>query len=182
MGKNMNYIGSRRNSRSFNAEYKGEMADVSVIYFLKSPTGILMKGLLAKGLNTTPDNALDEYAIYQPSPDDFRREEFVYNLPNLTDHEKFRLLKALRKYNVYKYRTLLDAAKNQRSRDIEKSNYTVDEYNRRGYKYNMPEENDEFQSGSPLDTLNLERKKKSSKAKPKRKPVKKVVKKCRCKK
>lgn len=165
----MNYIGPRRNSRSYDAERKSKDPESSVNYFLKTPTGILLQGLLAKGFAMHPNKDREILDVYNANIDDFRLYNKLESLDNLTDSEKFKLIEALHKYNVYKYRILLGIAKHQRDRDIEKSEYTVDDYYQmhKGHKY---------PSTIDLKLLELERKKKSVKSKSKRKPVKR----CRC--
>lgn len=176
----MNYIGSKVNSPSYKVWRKGKDVDVSIDYFFKTPTGILIKDLLKKSYGSNLDTGLSSIYKY----DDM---EGTVNSLDLTSHEKRKLIEALHKYDVYLAQLALQYSKQRRKSDLEHSEYQVDEYSNRGYKYTqLPEEGFRYGSSTPLDTLELERKKKSSKAKPKRKPVKKpvkkVVKKCKCKK
>lgn len=180
MGKNMKYIGSKVNSPSFKVSRKGKDVNVSVDYFFETPTGILLEGLLKKayGSESLSQN-LDQ--VYKGDDPDRN----IDNNNNLTDFEKTKLMVALHKFDVYTAQADLSRATYRRNRDLERSSYRSDEHSNRGYKYaQLPNrETDEFYfESTPLNTLDLERKKKSSKAKSKRKPVKKVVKKCKCKK
>jgi hypothetical protein len=186
MGKNMNYIGPRYNSPSYNVERKGKDPGIALEYFLKSPTGILLQGLFAKAYNTTPEKAIRR-ADLMGDHDEMDMANEIDKFKNLTSLEKRKLEEAIHRFNIYKYRGLLKSAQYQRGRDKERSEYTVDEYSHKGFKYAMPleeEENGLHFGTPPLDTLDLERKKKSAKAKAKRKSskkvTKKVVKKCKC--
>jgi hypothetical protein len=170
MGKNMNYIGSKRNEPSWNVEHKGKRTepDIALCYFLKTPNGKLLINLLQKLYNAQePHGVLGEI----DEKDEDTVEHDINSSRRLTPQEKNQLRRVYHKYLIYAYQILTENAKHSRFHDVEyidRPSYSHPVETDRGYF---------FESLVPVDTLDLPRKKKSASAKSKRKPAKKPSKK-----
>lgn len=157
-------------------------------FLTKTPSGMLFINLMSKVYKIKNINLLKEILLYERS--DGKILQDVMDSKNLDATEKFKLETMLTKFNIYKSKlnelnTIFDRKKELDTKTKRKYILPTSE---------VEDFEDIFKDGyfnysdlTPVDTLNLPRKKIPSKIKPKRKPVKRTIKQvikkksCKCK-